>query len=142
MVDPANETSYETLVQNVFHSSDYDFVGIAMQGVDSLCQIKWRFVRGNISQRYQRIILRNGIGIAGLVLRTGQPFYGNDLQDTPQSLMYTPISEVEKLNSAAAIPLLDPQTHAVIGVLLAGYRNGQNVSHETITDLLYYLGRA
>lgn len=141
MVDPANKIEYETLAQEIFQKSDFDFVGIALKSTDHLEQIKWRYVRGNISQRYQRIILRNGLGIAGLVLRTGQPFFDNALDQKSQNLMYTPITVAEKLNSAAAIPILDSQTRMVVGVLLVGYRNGQQVSHETVAILRYYLRR-
>lgn len=141
MVDPANKIEYESLVQEIFQESDFDFVGVALKGTDHLEQIKWRYVRGNISQRYQRIVLRSGLGIAGLVLRTGQPFFDNALCQKSQSLMYTPITVVEKLNSAAAIPILDPQTRMVTGVLLAGYRDGRQVSHETVAILRYYLRR-
>ncbi|MCH4171437.1 MAG: GAF domain-containing protein [Lactobacillus sp.] len=142
MVDPVQENNYESLVEEIYQMSHYDFVGIALQNSDALGQIKWRYVRGNTSQRYQRIVLRNGLGIAGLVLRTGQPFYDNDLNRKPQDFMYTPITVVEKLTSAAAIPLLSADNQQVTGVLLAGYRHGENVSHETISNLRYYLRRA
>ncbi|MFD1671888.1 GAF domain-containing protein [Agrilactobacillus yilanensis] len=142
MVGPADKIAYETLVQTIYQKSNFDFVGIALKSADSLEQIKWRYVRGNITQRYRRIVLRNGLGIAGLVLRTGEPFFDNALNDKSQNLMYTPITVVEKLNSAAAIPIIDPQSRAVTGVLMAGYRNGSPVSHETVAILRYYLRRA
>ncbi|MCD2255681.1 GAF domain-containing protein [Agrilactobacillus fermenti] len=139
MADLAEQSQYDSLVQKIYQDADFDFVGVAIQDRLNGGQIRWRHVIGNISQRYRRIILRTGLGIAGLVIRTGEPYFDNHLDQQPQEFMYTPITVVEKLTAAAAIPIVDPTTQLVTGVLLAGYRDNRNVTHATIAKLGYYL---
>ena len=90
---------------------------------------------------YQKLVNRvyhhSDFGIAGLVLRTGKPFYSNDLPKyTLSSAMYTPIAGAEALTAAAAIPLSSSTMGVVTGVLLAGYRDGKRqVSQESVKQL-------
>lgn len=77
--EPSTIYDYQKLVNRVYHHSDFEFVGIALQAELYPYPIKWCFVAGNRNERFRKITLRRGFGIAGLVLRTGKPFYSNDL---------------------------------------------------------------
>lgn len=126
---------YQRLVNAVYQASDFDFVGIALQESYYPFLIKWRFVAGNQNERFRQITLRRGFGIAGLVFRTGKPFFSNDLAKYSYSNeMYTPIAIAESLWSAAAIPL-SSKMGTVGGVLLAGYRSTTPVDEQTVNRL-------
>ena len=89
--EPSTIYDYQKLVNRVYHHSDFEFVGIALQAELYPYPIKWCFVAGNRNERFRKITLRRGFEIAGLVLRTGKPFYSNDLPKyTLSSAMYTP----------------------------------------------------
>ncbi|ANZ62767.1 NreA [Secundilactobacillus paracollinoides] len=138
--DLDRQQSYQTLVNHIYTDADFDFVGVALQASEAPHAIKWFFVAGNQNEQFRKIVLRSGIGIAGLVVRTGKPFWQNDLDRYQYSdALYTPIANVESLKSAAAIPILTPDTFMVNGVLLAGYRSERTVSHTTISRLSQYL---
>lgn len=130
---------YARLVKRIYHNSDFEFVGIALQETYYPFVIKWRFAAGNQSERFRQIVLRKGIGIAGLVFRTGKPFYDNNLgKYNFSNKMYTPIANAESLWSAVAIPIAS-SLGTVNAVLLAGYRRKQPVSFETVARLGEYL---
>ncbi|AKP64366.1 hypothetical protein FC99_GL000595 [Levilactobacillus koreensis JCM 16448] len=134
------QQDYQTLVDRIYRQDDFDFVGVALQAPTAPHAIKWLFVAGNQSEQFRKIVLRSGIGIAGLVVRTGKPFWKNELQQyTFSDEMYTPIAKIEALQSAAAIPLTSSRFHLVTGVLLVGYRSAQPVSDDTVSRLTQYL---
>ncbi|WP_125979922.1 GAF domain-containing protein [Loigolactobacillus iwatensis] len=135
----AKESVFNNLVQTIYHQEDFDFVSIALQEVTGLRKIRWRFAAGNTNERFRRIVLRSGIGIAGLVVRTGEPFIENDLEHHQYTdYISCPITMVEHLTNAVAIPILDSD-QLVSGVLLAGYRNHQRVTVHSSHVLQEYL---
>lgn len=126
---------YQRLVNRVYRNGNYDFVGIALQDSFYPFSIKWRYVAGNQNERFRQITLRRGFGIAGLVFRTGKPFFSNDLSRYSYSNeMYTPIAIAESLQSAVAIPL-SSTLGTVNGVLLVGFRRNHPVSLKTVDQL-------
>ncbi len=130
----------QQLVNRIYYDNNFDFVGLALQSSRAPHNIKWVFVAGNQNEKFRNIVLRSGIGIAGLVIRTGKPFWDNHLQAaTFASEQYSPIAKCESLVSAAAVPVFSPETHLVSGVLLAGYRTDHLVSDETADHLSRYL---
>lgn len=135
----AQDNLYHHLVQTVYQQEPFEFVGVALQETTSWRKIRWRFAAGNTNQRFRKIVLRSGIGIAGLVIRTGEPFIENDLAhhhyagDT-----YQPITLVEHLTSAVAVPIFDAD-QLIIGVLLAGYRHHHPVTVHSGHVLQKYL---
>lgn len=132
---------FQTIVNKIYQNEQFDFVGIALQSSEAPHSIKWDFVAGNTNERFRKIVLRSGIGIAGLVVRTGKPFWDNNLNHYEFSdEMYTPIAKTESLRSAVAIPIISPLTNLVRGVLLAGYRSNKiKVSGNTALTLSQYL---
>ncbi|APX72653.1 GAF domain-containing protein [Companilactobacillus allii] len=134
-----NQFDYQDLVNKIYQNEEFDFVGIAIQSNNSPHSIKWQFVAGNTNERFRRIVLRSGIGIAGLVIRTGKPFWDNNLIEYEYSnKMYTPIAQNEHLHSAVAVPII-ANTGIIIGVLLAGYHSNIEVSNKTAQTLSQYL---
>jgi len=99
----AKNIAYHELVRTIHQQEDFDFVGVALQDATSWHKIRWQYAAGNTNQRFRKIILRSGIGIAGLVIRTGEPFAENDLAHHQYAgYMSQPITMIEHLTSAVA----------------------------------------
>ncbi|MER2089780.1 MAG: hypothetical protein ABS920_08580 [Sporosarcina sp.] len=59
----------------------FDFVGVALvQSVELRSVMKWVFATGNRSNRFRRIVLQTGKGVAGQVFKTGKPFLVEDAE--------------------------------------------------------------
>ncbi|GAF35487.1 GAF domain-containing protein [Lentilactobacillus farraginis] len=131
---------YNELVNQVYRNELFELVAVALQSQTAARQIKWRYAAGNQNEKFRKIVLRSGMGIAGLVIRTGKPFWCDRLNVYQlRDAMYTPIAKCESLTGAAAVPIMSPATRLVDGVLLAGFRNGQPVSNKTVQALSQYL---
>lgn len=136
---PDYQLDYQKIVNQIYQNENFDFVGVAVQAQDPPHSIKWSFVAGNSNERFRKIVLRSGIGIAGLVVRTGKPFWDNNLTEYEySSKMYTPIAKSERLKTATAVPIIN-NLGLVDGVLLAGYRTNTIVSDQTAQILSQYL---
>ena len=123
---------YQSELDNLRIHFGFDFAGLALPTEDHVgMKIKWRYVSGNLNNRYQRIVLRNGRGIAGNVMKTGKPMtIANTNQDEiQQSLFNFPILLSEQLTALIAIPLW--HNHRVKGVLLFGQRNDKPLPNKT-----------
>ncbi|WP_164931406.1 cofactor assembly of complex C subunit B [Longirhabdus pacifica] len=96
-----------------------DFCSLALMDDQNI--IRWRYVSGNRNDRYKRIALRLGRGIAGQVIRSGRPMYLDSFKmkagDDPKEY---PILLAENLKSVLAAPVTI--NHKVQGVLMIGYR--------------------
>jgi nitrogen regulatory protein A len=97
-----------------------EFVGLAIQnevGPD----IKWHYAFGNLNDKYKRITVRYGKGIAGKVISSGSPLM---VQDFPNHVLGKaidyPIMLAEKLISAYGVPLFFNAVPK--GVLVVGNR--------------------
>lgn len=98
-----------------------DFSAFACQEPEETV-IRWKYAVGNKNERFRRIVLRFGKGIAGKVLMSGRPMvlenYEPRQHDDPQEY---PILYAEELRSALGVPVF--LAGRVKGVLLIGYRN-------------------
>jgi nitrogen regulatory protein A len=105
-----------------------DFVGLAFQneiGPD----VRWHYAAGNINDKYQRIIVRFGKGIAGKVISSGSPMMMTDFpNDILGKMTDYPIALAEKLVSTYAVPLFF--NNVPKGVLLVGNRVPGTFSEE------------
>ncbi|WP_430536038.1 GAF domain-containing protein [Listeria rocourtiae] len=112
-----------------------DFVGIATAiAANGQKEIRWKYVAGNRNQRYQKIVLQIGKGIAGIVWRTARPMVSEDLKnDRFAPLQEYPIALIENLASIVAVPIMSED--AVIGVMLGGYRKVTQIKEPVITNL-------
>lgn len=91
--------------------------------------IRWKYAAGNRNERFRRIVLRPGKGIAGKVLMSGRLMLLEDYKpkqhDDPREY---PILYAEELQSAMGVPVIIQGR--VKGVLLVGYRNACKVEEK------------
>jgi nitrogen regulatory protein A len=97
-----------------------DFAALAWTD-ETTHMIRWKYASGNRNDRYKRIILRPGRGIAGQVTVTGRPMIMDSFSirngDDPREF---PILLAEGLKSVLAAPVVI--NGKVLGVLLIGCR--------------------
>ena len=115
---------------------EVDFVGLAMaaENGDGEIVIKWKYVSNNRNNRYQKIVLQVGKGIAGIVWKTARPYVVEDAKKDIQETKDFPLTITEQLVSMAAIPLLNG--HEVQAVLLGGFRKKKKLNQEFIDQLI------
>lgn len=116
--------SFEALLKDV----PCDFAGVAIQNAEDT-NIKWRYAAGNRTDKYKRITVRYGKGIAGRVISTGSPMH---IEAFPNRILGKeleyPIMLAEKLVSAYAVPI--HYKGRARGVLLVGRREESPFSKE------------
>lgn len=97
-----------------------DFVGLALQNEQGP-DVRWHFATGNINEKYKRITVRFGKGIAGKVISSGNEMM---IAEFPHHILGKvtdyPITLAEKLVSMFAVPLFF--NFVPKGVLLVGNR--------------------
>lgn len=95
--------------------------------------IRWKYAVGNRNERFRRIVLRSGKGIAGKVLLSGRMMllenYEPKPHDDPREY---PILYAEELKSALGVPVIIEDK--VKGVVLIGYRSACLIE-EKVVDL-------
>jgi len=115
---------------------EVDFVGLAMaaDNEDGDVVIKWKYVSNNRNNRYQKIVLQVGKGIAGIVWKTARPYVIEDAKKDIQETKDFPLTITEQLVSMAAIPLLHGDE--VQAVLLGGFRKKKTINQPFIDELI------
>lgn len=97
-----------------------EFAGLAIQN-DHGPDVRWHYAAGNRNEKYKRITVRYGKGIAGRVISTGRPMM---VEDFPNNIigkiLEYPIMLAENLVSAYAVPISINRVQK--GVLLIGRR--------------------
>ncbi len=139
MVQAVN--NYQMQIDRLREQAGYDFVSLAFeQSAANGFVITWQYASGNLNNRYKRIVLQSGRGIAGIVFKTGKPMVvANVTESLKQSELFQfPIIVSERLRSLAAIPLF--QHDRVAGVLLAGYREENRMTKQALDQLMQSLG--
>ncbi|WP_323704074.1 nitrate respiration regulation accessory nitrate sensor NreA [Mammaliicoccus sp. Dog046] len=117
------EFKFQEQLNHIRETYGFDFVGLAMSSEESdSFHIKWRYVSGNLNQRYKNIVLRSGRGIAGIVIKSGKAMTITDVKESPyyDQLFNYPIIQSEQLTSLIALPLW--KQNRVCGVILLGQR--------------------
>ncbi|GLB59470.1 GAF domain-containing protein [Cytobacillus sp. NCCP-133] len=103
-----------------------DFVGLALQNTDGP-DVKWHYAAGNINEKFKRITVRYGKGIAGKVISTGRAM---SVENFPENIsgkaLEYPIMLAEGLKFAYAVPIHFKGIPK--GVLLIGSRTGQSIN--------------
>lgn len=119
-------TYMKTVCDKLRCDLDCDFVGLAFQDTEGP-NIRWKIASGNSNDKYERITLRYGKGIAGRVISTGRPM---EIKDFPNNIvgkaLEYPIILAEKLLYSYAVPILINGIPK--GVLLVGSRDGRNIN--------------
>lgn len=122
MINEQREQQFIQDCNNLLNLIDCDFVGLAIQNQKGP-DIKWHYAAGNENEKYKRITVRYGKGIAGKVLLTGAPMsIQNFPEQIPGRATDYPIMLAEKLIHSYAAPILCKGTPK--GVLLVGRRLG------------------
>jgi nitrogen regulatory protein A len=104
------------------------FVALALQnevGPD----VRWHYASGNLNDKYKRITVRFGKGIAGKIISSGSPLMLIDFpNDIYGKVTDHPIMLAEKLVSCYAVPLFFNSSPK--GVLLVGKREKYTFSED------------
>ena len=131
-----NQVDYQLELDRIRAALGYDFMSLALaEPAEYDYVIRWKYASGNTNDRYKRIVLQSGRGIAGIVFKTGKPFLLPSVQNDvePDALFNFPITRMEQLNSIAAVPMWNDAR--VAGVLLGGFRGDRQASAEMLRDL-------
>src|SRR5690606_30325747 len=99
---------YQPLIEQIRSAGAYDLVAIALvEPAEYQYLLKWKYASGNLNDRFKKVILQTGKGIAGMVFKTGKPLLLEDTSDLADSanLFNYPILIFERLKSMGAVPL-------------------------------------
>lgn len=132
----SSSSQYQAKIDRLKEQMGYDFVSLAFaESAVNDFVLTWKYVSGNLNNRYKRIVLQSGKGIAGIVFKTGSPMLVSSVAKelNPQDLFNYPIVVSERLSSLAAIPLY--LADRVEGVLLVGYRGDRRMTDEAFRHL-------
>ncbi|ASS74130.1 hypothetical protein CIG75_03415 [Tumebacillus algifaecis] len=114
---------------------EVDFVAIALTDPTEHV-IRFRFVSGNRNDRYKRIVLRPGKGLAGTVIRMGRPLL---MQFTEPKSLDDPreysILLAEGLKSLVGVPM-EADGGCVPSMMLVGCRSYREFSNEDVARIL------
>lgn len=130
---------YQLELDAIRQAFGYDFLALALvEPAEQQYVIRWKHAAGNLNERFRRIVLKSGKGIAGIVFKTGKPLFIPSIPNYVgvDSLFNYPIVQSEKLKSLGAVPLWNEAR--VAGVLLAGFREEDLMT----PDLMYALEQA
>ncbi|MGX7420539.1 GAF domain-containing protein [Carnobacterium gallinarum] len=127
----------QSKIQQLHDTLGVDFVGMALATTNEKTyrkEIRWKYVSGNISLRYQKIVLQEGRGLPGIVWRTGRTLIEADLeQRTAEELLEYPIALTEELKSVGVVPVFFYGD--IVAILLIGYRQPNRVTLEVVQQL-------
>lgn len=132
---------FQLEIEQIRKVFDFDLVALALvDPAEKRFTSKWEYVTGNKSNRYKRIILQTGKGVAGAVLKTGKPLLMSDVTSliSTGDLYNYPIIIAEKLTSFGAIPLY--KYNRVKGVLLVAFRDDKVLTEEVFKEFKENVG--
>ncbi|OPA76160.1 GAF domain-containing protein [Paenibacillus selenitireducens] len=124
---------YQQEIDAIRKRFDFDLVSIALvQPAADQFVLTWQYASGNLNDRYKRIILHSGKGIAGMVFKTGKSVVIKSIRSEidPKDLFKYPIIVAEQLQSVAAVPLW--KNSRVAGVLSVAFREENQLTEERI----------
>ncbi|WP_414044260.1 GAF domain-containing protein [Macrococcus sp. EM39E] len=122
-MDTIMKHNYQGEVNRLRDKLNVDFVGLAMPSdLISQTDIHWTFVSGAMNERYKKIELQKGKGIAGFVLKSGRSWIELDVSTSSIAthIFDFPIVRFERLTNFMALPLW--KYNKVAAVLLIGNR--------------------
>jgi nitrogen regulatory protein A len=134
MEDMSKYQSLADACKNLLFELPCDFIGLAIQDPNGP-NVKWHYALGNENDKYKRITVRYGKGIAGKVISTGSPMKVDDFpKDIVGKPVEYPIMLAEKLVSSYAVPIAYESFPK--GTLLVGRRSYKPFSgHEQVLVL-------
>lgn len=128
--------NFEQAIQSIKDQFQFDFVALALvQSAQFRFVLKWEYVLGNRSERYKRIVLQKGKGVAGNVFKTGKPLLleNVEMELSKADLFNYPIVVAEGLTSFGATPLY--KQGRVEAVLLAAFRDHRKMTPRRFEEL-------
>ena len=140
MVVKKNFTDYQLAIDQLRQQFDFDFVALnIVNTIDDSPILKWQYAAGNLNNRYQRVVLHPGKGIAGTVFKTGKPMLVKNVdEEIPKSELFCyPIILAENLKSIYAVPLWE--NHRVVGVLLVAFRKQNSFTDTSFEKFHHYI---
>lgn len=107
-------------------------------------KIKWTYALNPMNDKYTRMEISYGYGVAGKVMQTGRPFACKYRNQLPDEITKYPIILAEKLQSFLAVPLINNKIFD--SVLLIGYREthplpDKHILQEHLTRIVSHLKR-
>ncbi|MFD1927430.1 GAF domain-containing protein [Sporosarcina siberiensis] len=133
--------NYQHKLEQLKEYFGFDFVGLALvQPAENQFSLKWEYSVGNISNRYKKVTLQSGKGVAGTVFKTGKAMLVQEVEELygKSDLFTYPIVVAENIKSFGAIPLY--KYNRVKGVLLVGYREEKRMTCEEFERLNIEIG--
>lgn len=133
--------NYQQEIESIRNLFGFDFVALALvQSAERRFAHKWEYVTGNRSDRYKRISLQTGKGVAGIVFKSGKSLFIQDVETALDraDLFNYPIIAAEGLKSFGAIPLY--KYNRVNGVLLVAYRDEKRMTSEEFLAFENHIG--
>ncbi|MBO0960624.1 GAF domain-containing protein [Neobacillus sp. MM2021_6] len=116
------------LCSGVMAAVNSEFVALAIQN-ESGPDVRWHYAAGNLNDKYKRITVRFGKGIAGKVISSGSPMMMKNFpHDILGKVTDYPIALAEKLVASYAVPLFFNAVPK--GVLLVGKREKYSFTEE------------
>lgn len=140
-MDDKKTFDYQMKIAHLKEHFEFDFVALALvQSAELRYELKWEYAVGNRSNRFKRIVLQSGKGIAGNVFKSGKPMFVADVAKDlgEEDLFNYPIIVAEGLSSFGAIPLY--KYNRVKGVLICAYRDEPNITEELFQKVKTYVG--
>ncbi|MCE4956495.1 GAF domain-containing protein [Macrococcoides caseolyticum] len=135
-MDAIKSHNYQAEVDELREKLNVDFVGLAMPS-DLITQtnIHWTHVSGALNERYKKIELQKGKGIAGFVFKSGRAWIELDVASSniATHLFDFPIVRFERLTNFMALPLW--KYNKVAAVLLLGNRDKKPFSLEIYEEV-------
>lgn len=132
-----NFADYQTQIEQIRSAANFDLVAIALvEPAANQYVLKWKYASGNLNNRFKKVILQSGKGIAGMVFKTGKPIHIQDSGDfaDQNNLFNYPILSFEQLKCLGAVPIW--HNGRVAGVLLAGFRESQLMTDGNLQILM------
>ncbi|WP_171684819.1 GAF domain-containing protein [Paenibacillus planticolens] len=100
-----------------------DFIALAPPP-DDRGRSYWKYVLGNGNDKYRQMVIKKvSLGLAGAVLRLGRWVKLDETNPRiNQERLHCPVMLAERLQSAAAFPLVTGSSHRILGLLYIGKR--------------------
>ncbi|KRF44124.1 GAF domain-containing protein [Paenibacillus sp. Soil787] len=106
-----------------------DFIALAPLQ-DHSGRVSWKYVLGNSNNRYQQMVIKIGVGLAGSALRLGRWVKLDDTHPKfSQERLQSPLMLAEQLQTAAVFPLMSNSSSQITGLLFIGKREQTRFEH-------------
>lgn len=139
MIEPSNhpltiQKQIQTELKQLKSELKLDFIAVALADT-SYRDIYWKIALGANSERYRKIMVRMGKGMAGKVLKAKAPHIVTHFpEEVRDEMLEYPIFLIESLRSGVGVSVdsSQPEQRLSYGVLLVGQREERVFSHKEV----------